>query len=156
MTMAMNRWQALAPYQPLKPADRPHRLTLKVQEVVDGEALTACPHCHSALVIDVPAWKATLDGVAEVALPDALLFRLTRTEGRLFAVLHAAKGQWVHNSMLLARAWGPEYSDAPYRDGHIVRVNVCRIRPKLEGTGWRIDNAPGKGLYRLVEVQGDA
>lgn len=157
MTMTANRWEALTPYQPLKPADRPHRLNLTVKEVVDGEAIAACPHCSSTLVIDVPAYKAMLGGVVELSLPEPLLMALTQTEGRLVAVLYAAQGQWVHVTTLLRRVWGPHYvEDSDHAPGHLVRVNFSRMRSKIAALGWRIDCARGRGLYRLVKVDGDA
>jgi DNA-binding winged helix-turn-helix (wHTH) protein len=77
----------------------------------------------------------------------------TPTEARILRVLHLADGRWVPHALVVRKVWGdlevtdPDlYAAAPHR----LRVNVSRIRRKLNSSGWHIENRPG--WYRAVPV----
>lgn len=53
---------------------------------------------------------------------------LTPTEYRILAYLAQNAGQVVTQDLLLEHVWGPEYVG----EGHMLRVNITRLRRKLE------------------------
>lgn len=68
--------------------------------------------------------------------------RLTWTEERLLHALWAADGGWTHISDLLRAGWQQWYRGGVPRtfEAHLVRVNICRLRKKLQGSAWQIDS----------------
>jgi DNA-binding response OmpR family regulator len=74
---------------------------------------------------------------------------LTPTEYRILAYLAQNAGQVVTQDLLLEQVWGPEYVG----EGHMLRVNITRLRRKLETDpshpGYLLTR-PGIG-YFLVE-----
>ena len=83
----------------------------------DGASLA-----HGALVVDVDARLAVLDG-EELAL--------TRTEFDLLALLVGAPRRVWTREMLLRSVWGDEWAS----DAHLVEVHVGNLRRKLGDRG---------------------
>lgn len=75
---------------------------------------------------------------------------LTPCEQRLFRVVWTARGQWARQENLLLAGWPDWYDGGVADDGlrHALRVNISRLRHKLAGTSWSIEN-DGSGSYRL-------
>jgi DNA-binding response OmpR family regulator len=74
---------------------------------------------------------------------------LTPTEYRILAYLAQNAGRVVTQDMLLEHVWGPEYVG----EGHMLRVNITRLRRKLEADPSHpryLLTRPGIGYY-LVE-----
>jgi two-component system, OmpR family, KDP operon response regulator KdpE len=74
---------------------------------------------------------------------------LTPTEYRILAYLAQNAGQVVTQDLLLEHVWGPEYVG----EGHMLRVNITRLRRKLESDPSHpryLLTRPGIG-YFLVE-----
>jgi DNA-binding response OmpR family regulator len=95
------------------------------------------------LSIDYAQHRVTKDG-REVAL--------TPTEYRILAYLVQNAGRVVTQDLLLEHVWGPEYVG----EGHMLRVNITRLRRKLESDPSHpryLLTRPGIGYY-LVEVPG--
>jgi two-component system, OmpR family, KDP operon response regulator KdpE len=91
-----------------------------------------------ALRIDLPRRIVTASG-EEV--------RLTPTEFDLLKALAVAAGRPLTHRMLLQTVWGPGYAD----EMHVLRVNMGRLRDKLEAHGVgrdSIETLTGVG-YRL-------
>ncbi|MDP9885320.1 DNA-binding response OmpR family regulator [Sinomonas atrocyanea] len=84
---------------------------------LDGTSLA-----HGALVVDVDARLAVLDGEE---LP------LTRTEFDLLALLVGAPRRVWTREMLLRSVWGDEWAS----DAHLVEVHVGNLRRKLGDRG---------------------
>ena len=76
---------------------------------------------------------------------------MTETERRIMRVLLLARGQTVTYQALLERVWNiTTEARVEYHEAHLVRVNVARVRPKLDPP-LRIETHRGVG-YRLVQV----
>lgn len=76
---------------------------------------------------------------------------MTETERRIVRVLLRARGQTVTYQALLERVWNiTTAARVEYGEAHLLRVNVARVRPKLEPP-LRIETERGVG-YRLVQV----
>ena len=71
------------------------------------------------LSIDYARYRVTKGG-CEVAL--------TPTEYRILAYLAQNAGRVITQDLLLEHVWGPEYVG----EGHMLRVNITRLRHKLE------------------------
>ena len=71
------------------------------------------------LSIDYARYRVTKGG-CEVAL--------TPTEYRILAYLAENAGRVITQDLLLEHVWGPEYVG----EGHMLRVNITRLRHKLE------------------------
>jgi DNA-binding response OmpR family regulator len=74
---------------------------------------------------------------------------LTPTEYRILAYLAQNAGRVVTQDLLLEHVWGPEYVG----EGHMLRVNITRLRRKLESDPSHpryLLTRPGIGYY-LVE-----
>ena len=71
------------------------------------------------LPIDYARYRVTKGG-CEVAL--------TPTEYRILAYLAQNAGRVITQDLLLEHVWGPEYVG----EGHMLRVNITRLRHKLE------------------------
>lgn len=74
---------------------------------------------------------------------------LTPNEFGLLATLMRQSGKVLTHRQLLREVWGEAYAE----DSHLLRVNVCNLRRKLEvdkNTPNYIKTEPGVG-YRLVE-----
>jgi two-component system, OmpR family, KDP operon response regulator KdpE len=74
---------------------------------------------------------------------------LTPTEYRILAYLAQNAGRVVTQDLMLEHVWGPEYVG----EGHLLRVNITRLRHKLETETARpryLLTRPGIG-YFLVE-----
>ena len=75
---------------------------------------------------------------------------LTPNEFSLLASLMRHAGRVLTHKQLLREVWGEAYVD----DSHLLRVNVCNLRRKLEvdaTTGKYLRTEPGVG-YRLTET----
>jgi DNA-binding response OmpR family regulator len=81
------------------------------------------------------------------ALPPGLA--LTPRAARLFVLLNAEPGAWVHQKTILRQLFGGFASQAA------VRMLVYATRQQLAASGdrWRIENHRKFGSYRLVDVQ---
>ena len=82
----------------------------------------------------------------------------TPNEACILRVLHLANG-WVSQETLVRATWGDaEADDAELfiASRHTLRVNVSRLRHKLDTLGWRLENRPGSrhraGWYRIVPL----
>jgi two-component system KDP operon response regulator KdpE len=76
---------------------------------------------------------------------------LTPTEYRLLTELARADGRPLTHRTLLRTVWGPAYES----ESQILRVNVARLRDKLEARGvarGTIETITGVG-YRMAEVE---
>lgn len=81
---------------------------------------------------------------------------LTPTETRVLRALFGTQpGAWRGNHDLITAAWEPSYCERGVLDSseHMLRVNVSRLRRKLQDTRWAIDNTPG--YHRLIERAAD-
>ncbi len=89
-----------------------------------------------------------LDLASHAVTVDGTPVHLTPREFELCRLLLQEQGRVLTQRMILARVWGPEYSD----DGHILRTFVHQLRTKLgavsPGAAGLIVNDPGVG-YRL-------
>ena len=75
---------------------------------------------------------------------------LTHHERLILRLLFGQQpGNWWHAFDVIQLAWDASYCNPDGR--HMLRVNVHRIRRKLEGTRWQIQNRTG--FYRLVMVE---
>jgi two-component system KDP operon response regulator KdpE len=101
------------------------------------------------LVIDFGRHRVVVDGERVHVTPNEFLIlaRLMRSAGTL-----------VTSAELLAAVWGRDYalhpSDASARfvaaNGHLLRVNLSRIRTRLGSAGWLIQTIPSVG-YVLTD-----
>ncbi len=83
------------------------------------------------------------------ALMDGHPINLTPTEYRILAYLARNAGRVVTQDDLLTKVWGPAYRD----EAHLLRVNIARLRQKVEQEPARpklILTRPGIG-YSLVK-----
>lgn len=69
--------------------------------------------------------------------------RMTPMEAAVFGQLWRAKGKPVHQRTIHHAIYGMRADGGP--DLKIIDVLVCKLRPKLKGTKWRIDNHCGHG-----------
>jgi DNA-binding response OmpR family regulator len=127
---------------------RVDELLARVRAVLRRTQFTPNGHAHSLgttttigeLSIDYARHRVTKAG-REVAL--------TPTEYRILAYLAQNAGRVVTQDLLLEHVWGPEYVG----EGHMLRVNITRLRRKLESDPSHPRNLltrPGIG-YFLVE-----
>lgn len=70
-------------------------------------------------------------------------FGLTATEARLFIVLRNS-GKFETREAIHTRLYADYKKDAP--DLKIIDVLICKMRPKLAGTGWVFDLLHGTGI----------
>jgi DNA-binding response OmpR family regulator len=106
---------------------RVDELLARVRAVLRRAQFTPNGHAQSPgtattigdLSIDYARHRATKAG-REVAL--------TPTEYRILAYLAQNAGRVVTQDLLLEHVWGPEYVG----EGHMLRVNITRLRRKLE------------------------
>ncbi|MBI2756429.1 MAG: response regulator transcription factor [Chloroflexi bacterium] len=94
------------------------------------------------LSVDFTRQAATLHGTA---------LNLTPTEYRILSYLAHSAGRVVRQDELLTNVWGPAY----HEEAHLLRVNVARLRQKLEkdpGQPRYIVTRPGVG-YSLVREE---
>jgi len=89
------------------------------------------------LVVDLTRLEVTVDG---------RLVRLTPTEIRLLGILAQRAGRVVEGERLLAEVWSG--ARAMKLDGHLLRVNMSRVRQKLKAAGALVTTIAGIG-YRL-------
>lgn len=74
-------------------------------------------------------------------------FSLSRSEGRLLAILMNAKGHAIDYDTLHARLYADRTGDLP--NVETVRVMICKLRQKLVGSQFRIETVWGVG-FKLV------
>lgn len=105
-----------------------------------------CPHCGGD--VPVPPLRDYADSAGS-ELPAALrdVKGLTRTEVALLEGLWIVHPGWSSRDRLLTLVWGADYT----LEHHILHVALSRLRRRIRGTCWRIENNPAFG-YRLVEV----
>jgi hypothetical protein len=111
-----------------------------------------------AVTVERDALRASLDATWRADWTplggDAALYALTGTEARIVEALlrpgtDAETGAFrtVRHAQLLREVWGDAWRD----EGHLLRVNISRVRFKLGPFGWDVANLFGYG-YRLARL----
>lgn len=94
--------------------------------------------------------RETLDWVTAARAADWVQwverYRLTHAEARVFQLLHQVVGQTVTEERLMVALYFDRIDDAP--GNGVLKVHISKMRRKLAGHGWRVENVWGVG-YRL-------
>ena len=99
-----------------------------------------CPHCGQPMSKAPPALVALL---AEIHLP--------RRERQIADILLAQYPRFASKSLLCGRIFDDEREEAEW-PGETVQSHISKLRTKLIGTGWSIENSRFVG-YRLVHIE---
>jgi DNA-binding winged helix-turn-helix (wHTH) protein len=101
---------------------------------------------------DIEDLKATVDYLTGDSIPEQSevmqRFYATQKEAKLFLILQRSKGEVVRRDTILNRLYDAHEIDK-VPDAKIIDVFVCKLRPKIEKAGFRIENVWGEG-YRLI------
>jgi DNA-binding winged helix-turn-helix (wHTH) protein len=111
-----------------------------------------------AVTVERDALRAALDATGRADWTplggESALYALTGTEARIVEALlkagpDAESGEFrtVRHAQLLREVWGDAWRD----EGHLLRVNISRVRFKLVPFGWDVANLFGYG-YRLARI----
>lgn len=102
-----------------------------------GEDCRTCGH-PEPLLVEWPGglrWDSRLVDATVRGEP----LNLTHTEARIFAALARRAGHVLPHATILRTVWGEEwmdYGDRRTGPGHLLRVNICRLRAKLAHLGF--------------------
>src|SRR5690242_9203046 len=95
--------------------------------------------------------RKTVDVEVDHALELGL--RFTSNQRRAFNALYLARLQtpsgWLSDAAILRIGW--DYDPSAVSEA-VVRATISRLRGKLQGTTWRVENVHG-GMYRLSQVE---
>lgn len=125
----------------------PIRLT---PDVLNGTATHVyCPDCQwSHRLIPVP--QTVYESLTQPAGEAQQAWGLSKIEAQIYAMLERTPARIVSRDLILGIVWGKEYAG----DHHLLRVNITRLRHKLEAAGcpYRVVSSSGLGygLYRRV------
>ena len=76
---------------------------------------------------------------------------ITKSHMRIVALLHARLGRLVSKSAIFDAVYFDK-SECDIADIKIIDIFICKIRPKLESTPYRIETVWGQG-FRMVKQQ---
>jgi hypothetical protein len=111
-----------------------------------GRSHCRIPH-GTPLVVETGPIRVDL-GRVEVTV-DGRAIHMTAVEMRLMLAFARVAGQLASVRSLVVATWGSEYVlDTPWAYGHLLRVNIARLRARLGRAGDLITTALGLG-YRL-------
>lgn len=105
-----------------------------------------CPHCGGRLGTPRPLLRhECFDDAAHAIRGPRGTVHATPSEWALLVALREASGRALRDDYLMTRLPHPERE----RECEIVKVHICRLRPKLADAAYEIKTRPGEG-YALV------
>jgi DNA-binding response OmpR family regulator len=77
---------------------------------------------------------------------------LTRQQTTILATVTAAQGRTVPRDTVIGALY-PDPNNEPEAAGDVLKVQLCRLRKKLRGSGVEIRTVYGRGLVALGECR---